>query len=465
MKTRLLITAIVMLAALTAQGKELNYIFYFIGDGMGMGHVMAAQTYKRLVANQPEGLLMTRFPVSGIAMTYSASSPVTDSAAAGTALATANKTTNNMLGVRPDSTSVTSIASMLQKDGYGIGICTSVGADDATPGAFYAHVPKRSMYYEVGKDAAASGFDFIAGAGLRGLADKDGNPTDLLNTLANSGYSVVRGEKGLKQAATDKIMLLNTDTVRTWNIGFTIDSFPDVLTLPVITKSCLEHLEKNSPKRFFMMVEGGNIDHAAHANDAGAVVKEILNFDQSLQIAYDFYLQHPDETLIIVTADHDTGGMALGNPHLKYNVKLEYIDFQKMSKDNFSDACKAMYQSGSVPTWEEMKSLLQEKFGFWKGVPVTEAQERQLFEKFDATYRLRNSEDQKTLYNNFNAFAVEVFNVIDSKTGIGWTTTSHTGNPVPVFAVGVGADRFAKINNNIEIPAKIMEIAGKTTTK
>lgn len=466
MKLKSLITATAVLAAMAAQGKELNYIFYFIGDGMGMGHVMAAQTYKRLVANQPEGLLMTQFPAAGIVTTYSASTPVTDSAAAGTALATGHKTTNKMLGVTPDSTSVTSIATMLQKEGYGVGICTSVGADDATPGAFYTHVPNRSMYYEVGKDAAASGFDFIAGSGLRGLVDGDGRPTDLLETLKKSGYSVVRGEKELKQAATDKIMLLNTDTVRTWNIGFTIDSLPDVLTLPVITKACLEHLEKTSPERFFMMVEGGNIDHAAHANDAGAVVKEIINFDQALQVAYDFYLQHPDETLIVVTADHDTSGMALGNPHLYYNVKLEYIDFQRMSKENFSDVCKAMYQSGKAPTWEEMKSLLREKFGFWAGVPVTEEQERQLFEKFDATYRLRNSEDQKTLYNNFNAFAVEVFAVLDSKTGIGWTSTSHTGNPVPVFAAGVGADQFAsKINDNTEIPAKIMEIAGKTMTK
>lgn len=465
MKIKSFITLITLLTALAAQGNDLKYIFYFIGDGMGMGHVMAAQTYQRLIAGNPDGLLMTQFPVSGIAMTYSASTPVTDSAAAGTALATGHKTKNGMLGMSPDTTAVTSIAKILQKDGYGIGICTSVGADDATPGAFYAHVPYRSMYYEVGKDAAASGFDFIAGSGLRGLVDTEGKPTDLLKILERSGYSVVRGEQGLKTAKTDRIMLLNTDTVRNWNIGFTIDSLPDVLTLPVITRSCLSHLKKKSPDRFFMMVEGGNIDHAAHANDGGAVIKEIINFDQSLRIAYDFYLQHPDETLIVVTADHDTGGMALGNPHLKYNVKLEYIDYQRMSKDNFSDICKAMYQSGKAPAWESMKQMLEDKFGLWKQVPVSDEQEKLLIDKFDATYRLRNSEDQQTLYNNFNAFAVAVFDTLDRVTGIGWTTTSHTGNPVPVFAIGVEAHKFVQINNNIEIPAKILEIAGKTSDK
>lgn len=458
MKLKSLITLLALLLAAGMQGKELKYIFYFIGDGMGMGHVMGAESYQRMVAGNRDGLLMTQFPVAGMAMTYSASSPVTDSAAAGTALATGHKTKNGMLGVDADTTQVKSIASTLKERGYGVGICTSVAADDATPGAFYAHVPKRSMYYEIGKQAAASGFDFLAGAGLRGLTDKSGNQTDLLKTLADSGYTIVRNAELLKDTASDRIMLLSPDTKRNWNVGYTIDSTAGALTLPVITAACIEHLEKHSPERFFAMIEGGNIDHAAHANDGGAVIKEVINFDESLRIAYNFYLNHPDETLIVVTADHDTGGMAMGNPHLHYNVELGYIDYQRMSKDCFSDLCKSMYRSGETPTWKEMKQLLGEKFGFWREVPVSEAQERLLLEKFDATYRLRDSKDQKTLYNNFNAFAVTVFDTLDQVTGIGWTTTSHTGNPVPVFAIGNGAEKFAKINNNTEIPAKILEL-------
>jgi alkaline phosphatase len=462
MKIKSVILSLLLAAAATANGSELKYIFYFIGDGMGFGHVMSTQAYLRTVAGDQDGLLMTRFPVTSAAMTFSASSPVTDSAAAGTALSTGHKTRNGMLGTAPDTTSVVSMARILKDDGWGVGVCTSVAPDDATPGAFYAHVPARSMYYEIGKDAAASGYDFIAGAGLRGTTDKSGRKTDLLDVLDKSGYSVVRGAEGLKHAKTDKIMLLNTDSVRTWNVGFTIDSFPDVLTLPVITQACLDHLLKNSPDRFFMMVEGGNIDHAAHANDAGGVIKEIINFNEAIQIAYDFYLKHPDETLIVITADHDTGGMAAGNPHLHYDLQLKYIDYQKMSKDNFSDICKAMLRSRRNYTWDEMKEMLTANFGFWKQVPVTEGQEKALYEKFDASFNKRDAADQKTLYNNFNAFAVEVFKVLDTVTGIGWTTTSHTGNMVPVYAVGVDAGRFANLNNNIDIPAKIMSIAGKS---
>ena len=150
-----------------------KYIFYYIGDGMGMGQVMGAEAYNRTVLGNNDHLLMMQFPVSAVSTTFSASSPVTDSAAAGTALATGNKTNNGMLGMTPDSTSVTSIAKTLFDDGYGIGLVTSVYPDDATPGAFYTHVPSRSMYYEIGKDAASCGYDFIGGSNLRGIKTKD----------------------------------------------------------------------------------------------------------------------------------------------------------------------------------------------------------------------------------------------------------------------------------------------------
>ena len=144
MKIRnILVAALFAVASLSASAEAPKYIFYFIGDGMGMGPVMAAETYNRTVLNNPNKLLMMQFPVSSAAMTYSASSTVTDSAAAGTALSTGSKTKNSMLGMGPDTTNVYSIAVDLAKMGYGIGIGTTVAADDATPGAFYAHVPDR----------------------------------------------------------------------------------------------------------------------------------------------------------------------------------------------------------------------------------------------------------------------------------------------------------------------------------
>ncbi len=452
---------IVALSTLVSAGAAApKYIFYYIGDGMGMGQVMTTECYNRTVKKSDKPLLMMQFPVASTSTTYSASSPVTDSAAAGTALATGHKTKNGMLGMNPDTVAVTSVAKELFDMGYGIGIVTSVAADDATPGAFYTHVPKRSMYYEIGKDAATSGYDFIAGAGIRGTVDKSGNPTDLLEIFQQNSVDVVRGLDELSKSESRRVLLLNTDTTHPWNIGYTIDSLTDVLTLPAMTDACLNHLEKNGHDRFFMMVEGGNIDHAGHANDGGTIIKETINFQEALDIAYKFYLAHPDETLIIVTADHETGGLGLGNNSVGYDAHLHYYDYQKVSKDWFSDYCKNLLRTRRLYTWEDMEEYLTENLGFWKYVPVTEEQTALLKADFEKCFKENLGVDQKTLYNNFNEFAVNVFNIFDSFTGLGWTTNGHSGGLVPVYAVGVGAEQFSSFNDNTDIPKKIMEIVG-----
>jgi alkaline phosphatase len=461
MNYRKLFTAMAVAASVAVTAVAANtprYVFYFIGDGMGMGPILTAETYNRTVLNNDKPLLMMQFPTVSWCMTYSASSPITDSAAAGTALSTGTKTRNAMLGMGPDTTAVTSVARILKDEGFGVGVVTSVAPDDATPGAFYAHVPNRSMYYEIGKQAATCGYDFLAGAGLRGEKDKDGNPTDLLKLMSDNHVQIVRGPSEISKINSDKVFLLNSPGTYEWNIGYTIDSTQNVLNLPLITETCLNHLLKKSPERFFMMVEGGNIDHALHANDGGAAVKEILNFNEALQLAYDFYLAHPDETLIIVTADHDTGGMALGNTTLKYAANLKYFDYQRVSKEAFSDYCKAILKSRRVYTWDDMKEYLTDNLGFYTHLPVTEAQEAKLKEMFDATFELRNTEDQKTLYANFNSFAVEVFRLLNDAAGVGFTTFSHAGNVVPLFAVGVGSERFTSFNNNSDIPGKILDL-------
>lgn len=452
MKLRKLAASLCLAACMSAGAQSPKYIFYYIGDGMGMGPVVAAETYNRVVLNSDKPLTMMQMPVVGWCMTYSASSTITDSAAAGTALSTGNKTNNGMLGVTPDTTDVVSIAKKLQALGYGIGITTSVAPDDATPGAFYAHVPSRAMFYEIGVQMAGSGYEFLAGAGLRGTM-KDGKETDLLKHFADNKVQIVRGPKEIANIKSEKVLLLNPEGTADYDIGYTVDSIPGVLSLPVIAETCLKHLEKTSPDKFFMMVEGGNIDHALHANDGGAAVKEILNFDQALAVAFDFYQKHPDETLIVVTADHDTGGMALVK-----NGGLANIDYQRVSKESFNEYCRAMLKSRMVYTWQDMRDYLTDHFGFFKHIKVSAEQEEELKDMFDDIFEKRNEmADQQTLYANFNAFAVKVFSIFNKAVGLGFTTTSHSGNPVPVFAVGVGADKFKGFNNNTDIPLAIYD--------
>ena len=465
-KLTALAAALMVAACSWAQDSKPKYIFYFIGDGMGPGPVMTAMDYSRYVKGHKD-LLMTTFPVTGFAQTWSASSPVTDSAAAGTALSTGSKTRNGMLGMDADTLSVTSVARHLKDAGWGVGIVTNCAADDATPGAFYAHQPNRSMYYEIGKDAASSGYDFIAGAGLRGLVDKKtGKPTDLYEVLEQNNVQVLHGAKGVKEVYTTtakKIMLTNpVGYGDPSTLGYVIDNeWADSIgmTLKGATAACLYHLEKNSPDRFFMMVEGGLIDHALHGNDGAAVLHEVLDFDQTLQIAFDFYKAHPQETLIVVTADHDTGGMAIGNTTLRYDARFANLDHQKISKTRFSDLCKAILKSRQAITWDEMKEILTVNFGFWDTIKITDKQTAKLRKKFDETFVKRDAQDEKGLYDNSNAFAAQVIKTFNDNAGLGYTSLSHTGNLVPVFAIGAGAQSFGRILNNIEIPAIMRGLA------
>jgi len=440
-----------------------KYVFYFIGDGMGIPEVTNAQLYNKHVLNNEKPLLMTTFPVVAMATTHSASSDVTDSAAAGTALAAGVKTKNGMLGMAPDTTAVTSIAKILFDDGYGVGLVTSVAIDDATPGAFYTHVANRNQFYDTGRYLAESGYQFAAGAALRGTKDKDGNDNGLMDYFAENNVSVSYGLDGIDTKAEKLLVLSPFHEENNNEIGYTIDSIPGALTLPALTQAGLDHLMRVSPDKFFMMVEGGNIDHAGHGNDGGTSVREIVNFNDAIRIAYDFYLQHPDETLIVITADHETGGMSVGCSSTGYSVRPENVAAQKVSKDKFNEYCHAVLRSRMIYKWPDMEQYLRDNLGFWDTVKLSDNETESLRKMFDKVFEKRDSgEDQKTLYASFNRFANRVFEIVNNKAGFGWTTGSHTGAPVPVYAIGADAQIFSSLNDNTELPRKIMQILGKT---
>ena len=463
MKLHRIFSAALMAAAITATAwaKAPNYIFFFIGDGMGIAQVTNAQLYNARVLGNSTPLLSTTFPVASMATTHSASSDVTDSAAAGTALSTGHKTVNGMLGVTPDSVAVTSVAKKLFDAGYGVGIVTSVAIDDATPGAFYAHVPSRSQYYDIGRQLAECGYQYAAGASLRGAFDKQGNPTDLMKYFDEANVSVSYGLDSIDTTAQRLLVLSPFHKEKQNEIGFTIDSIAGALTLPALTRAGLDQLKRTSPDRFFMMVEGGNIDHAGHGNDGGTILREVINFNQALQEAYDFYLAHPDETLIVVTADHETGGMSVGCRETGYSVRLENAAGQKISKEEFSNLCRAMLRSRRIYTWDDMQEILRDELGFGVNLKLTPEETERLHTMFDEVFERRASGlDQKTLYATFDGFTNEVFNILNAKSGMGWTTGGHSGMPVPVYAVGVDSQLFSPLNDNTDIPAKILSIAG-----
>lgn len=381
----------------TKEEKPAKYVFYFIGDGMGFSHIALTEGYlataEGKIGSTP--LLFSSFPVMGMATTYSASNYITCSSAAGTALSTGHKTNNNMLGVAPDSSELTSISYKIHDAGYKVGIMSTVTIDHATPGAFYANSVKRSDYYSIAAQLPETGFEFFGGGGFEGLkGQKDNKP--LYELAEENGYLIAYGTEDFeaKKDSAEKIIYFQEKGKEAGILPYALSRSESDMTLADVVKGAISVLDND--KGFFIMAEGGKIDWAAHSNDLVNTIYEVLDMDEAIAVAYEFYKQHPDETLIVVTADHETGGVTLGR-------EKGYVFDLSVVPDK--SAVKTSADTVSVENYMETLSL----------------------------------------------------DSLSKEARIGWTTTSHTGGAVPVFAVGAGSSKFAGRMDNTQIPMKILE--------
>ena len=473
MKKLTLILSFMLLSVLYIQAQQAKYVFYFIGDGMGVNQVLGTQMYQSELKGEIgiTPLLFTQFPYTAMASTYSATNGVTDSAAAGTALATGNKTHNGALGVLKDGTTeVTSIASWAKANGYRVGVSTSVTIDHATPAAFYAHQDDRGKSYEIGLDLIEANFDFYAGSDFddptnRKASRKDGKTYEDLYSLTNkAGYTLARGYKDYKKKAkkAEKMILFQTEAasaVDRSSIPYAIDRKKGDMTLAEITRAGINFLSKDASKGFFLMVEGGKIDWACHANDAASAYAEVIDLDEAIKVAYEFYEQHPDETLIVITADHETGGMALGTG--AYELNLQALKGQKMSEGAYTSILNGLRKKykNQVP-WEAIQESLKEHFGFWDTVQLNERQEEHLKAVYEKSFGNQPVDLEKNMYQQNEPLAGMAKRIMNQKAMVSWASGSHSAGYVPVFAIGVGAENFHGQIDNTEIPVKIAEAAG-----
>ena len=469
MRNRLSIILLMFLFALTlsAQGKA-KYVFYFIGDGMGVNQVNAAETYlgalQGRIGIQP--LCFPSFPYSAFVNTQSATNGVTDSAAGGTALACGQKTKNGTLGMLKDlTTSVSSIADWARNSGAAVGITTSVAIDHATPAAFYAHVKERHEQYTIGKQLVESANDFYAGSDFTIPTDPEyPNGPTLYEEASAKGFTISRGYADYQKRAANakKMILLQSEEASKadrYSIPYALDRKDGDLTLTDITRAGIDFLMKKQGEKngFFMMIEGGKIDWACHANDL-AFIPELIDMDNAVKVAYDFYKQHPDETLIIVTADHETGGIVLSRG--LYEINLAAVGNQRITIEKLGKELHKMHDvKGDKLLWDDVKTFLAENFGFWDKISLTDEQTQRLESSFkkimDGT-----SKDQRTLYQNDDELAVTVRSIMSECAQVGWHVTSHSNGYVPCFAIGVGAEQIHGRIDNTEIPKIVAKAAG-----
>lgn len=473
MKKFHLLFALVLLSCNWNFAQQAKYVFYFIGDGMGVNQVQGTELFqgemKGEIAIEP--LCFTQFPVSTVATTFSATNGVTDSAAAGTALATGNKTKNGAIGVLKDlETPVNSVAVWAKNSGRKVGVATSVSIDHATPAAFYAHEAGRGSYYNIGADLYAAGFDFYSGSDFMEPDNKEDKSAKNLYKMADEyGYSIARGYNDYtkKSAKADKMILFQSEEASSKDrsaIPYAIDRTEKDLTLEEITRSAIDFLSKDLSKGFFLMVEGGKIDWACHSNDAATAFREVQDLDKAIRQAYEFYKQHPDETLIVVTADHETGGIVLGTG--EYRLNLKALNNQKMSESGFTKVLNALRKKykNNVP-WEAVKTALKENFGFWDEIKLSEKQEERLVNVYENTLKGQNAKMEKSEYACDEALAAEAKRIVSEIALIGWTSGGHSAGYVPVFAIGAGAENFSGRLDNTQIPALIAKSAGYTVEK
>ena len=440
---------------------QAKYVFFFIGDGMGPHQVLATEMYlaelEGRIGRTP--LLMTTFPYSGQVATFSTSSGITDSAASGTCLASGSKTNNGMIGQGPDTTDVVSVATRLKEQGWGVGIMTTVTIDHATPSAHYAHTPSRNNYYIIGTQLTESDFDFFGGSGFSRPQDKN-NPSapNLYDLCQEKGYLLAGGYAAAKaNVGAPKMIVVPEERLADRSRGagalpYAIDRQEGDLSLAQIVEVAIEQLGQH--ERFFMMAEGGKIDYASHANDGGTVLREVQDFDNAIKVAYDFYMQHPDETLIVITADHETGGMALGNSDYVLNLKV--LAEQKCSSDLLSDQLGNLQkQEGAALTWEQVKEVMSLNTGLYTAVEMSDEEDKVLQSAY--ADMMQHVGVQKTLYKDINALASKALSILNQKSRLGWTSHGHTASAVPVFAIGVGAERFTGWHDNTEIAPLIYE--------
>jgi len=470
-----------------------KYIFLFIGDGMACAQVHATEAY--LSANQAgaassetKTLTMNTFPIHAMQISHASNSMITDSAAAGTALACGQKTKNGVIAKSADlKQDYPSIAELAKSKGMKVGIVSSVSLDHATPASFYAHQNSRSKYEQIAFELLNKNFDYFAGGGFKVNTWKSSKYKNLSNqqryeiiqqTAVDNGFKYIDSRKDFDQVQSGRVIAINPFldssnalpyTINTQNTGEANLKYDRTISLAEFTQKGIDLLE--NPNGFFMMVEGGKIDWACHANDARTTIDETIALDQAIDVALDFYKAHPNETTIVVTGDHECGGMTLGFAATKYSTSYETLKKQTLSFDEFNNTVVADYTKTHRTSPEnidaEMWQIIFNTFGLDganittdKSDNLTEYQKIMLEDAFDKQFNGTSSkptEQDYILYGSRKPLSVTLTHIINHRAGLSWSSYAHTAIPVPVRAIGNGQQRFSGYYQNTEIALRLAE--------
>ena len=459
-----------------------KYVFMFIGDGMGNPQVTATQYYLGSIENPdsefpiPADLSFTQFPSLGMVTTYDASSFCPDSASTATSMASGEKTLSGVINYDVTLTTPFKLITEYAKEaGYKIGVVSSVSVDHATPAAYYAKQPSRNDYYEIAvQGVTGDTVDYLAGGGFKKPtgADKENPQPDIMDLAVENGWNIPTTNDEIRNlnAESGRVLAINPVLQDSKAIHYEIDrerlsaAGEDVLSLADFVQAGINVLDNENG--FFMMCEGGKIDWAGHANDAATSIHETIALSDAVQVAVDFAQAHPDETLIIVTADHETGGMTIGFATTAYDTHFNYLTQQTISFTDFDAVIAELRENGA--SFEDALAEIQTYYGLTtepdQALTLTETELGNLKAAFELSMTPAEArtlgDEEALLYGGYEPLSMAVSHIVNNKAGLSYTSYAHTGLQIPVYAMGVGAEKFSGLYDNTEIFSRTMEVMG-----
>ena len=431
-----------------------KYVFVFIGDGMWTPQRLMAEDFSKRTGRGE--LAMNHLARRTETATKSANKVVTDSAAAATAIACGEKTDNGMLGMRPDGTRIESVAAVAKKAGRKVGIVTTVTIVHATPAGFYAHNRSRGDSRAIAMDLVKSGFDYFAGGGIGGWTQPKGGYFDTNGNFVKleEGREAVPGIDPYSLWQTNGYTFVKDDLAAfkalkpgrpVWcvfgesGMDYALDRDGSQPTLAEIVEKGIELLD--GPEGFFLMCEGGKVDYAGHANDAGGSVAEQLSLDDAVKVATRFAKAHPGETLIVTTGDHETGGLIRGITGAGAAFDPALLKHQRCTASKFSSILKNAQEKNAAFSFDDAMALVRENFGLGGPVPLTDADRDELKKAF---------EQKKPA-----EFAGAAKRILSAHAGLAWKSGGHTALPTMTTAEGPGSEILEGMTDNTEIGARL----------
>ena len=463
-----------------------KYVFVFIGDGMSYPQIQSAAYYAGkdaagivdVVKNSEnagdspamKNLSFYDFPVAGSASTYDATSFAPDSASTATSIFTGYKTHSSSINVDiTKKIKYRTIAEQLRdQKKWKIGVVSTVNLNHATPAATYAHQASRKSNYAIGLELVESNFDYFAGGALMEPQDKKDDKTSIYELAKSAGYKVCFTQNDANSLQNGDKAIVVAETLADGDaMSYDNDRKNNEWALRDYVRKGIEVLDNK--KGFFMMVEGGKVDWACHANDARSSIADTLALSAAVEEAIEFYNKHPKETLIIVTADHETGGLTIGYAGTDYNLFFRTLDNQKISYAKFDSDYVSNYKKNGT-SLEEVMTDVEQLFGLKLpgsegsnkngGLVLTDYEYSRIKTAYEKTIKNDKSRTQMEydLYGTYEPLTITITHILNAKSGLGWTSNSHTGLPVPVFALGAGQDEFKGFYDNTEIYNKMAKL-------